>query len=225
MTVVLCLFVVLLAGASAYLYLQTQMLSETGHALAQRVLDIESRLSVTDESLSQSGAAMQAVLKEHSADLATHISEIRKLWALAYDRNRVAIETLKKGQQNSDARMNSLFGSVARLDPVMKGYDGIQSRLETISSQLLAQSAAVDDLSSRARELVDRAASVNSKVSSQSARIQQHQEAIDAIDEYRIQINQRLRRLERQDTQVITSPSGLLDTSKLPGGSTPQVTE
>ena len=225
MTVVLCLFVVLLAGASAYLYLQTQMLSETGHALAQRVLDIESRLSVTDESLSQSGAAMQAVLKEHSADLATHISEIRKLWALAYDRNRVAIETLKKGQQNSDARMNSLFGSVARLDPVMKGYDGIQSRLETISSQLLAQSATVDDLSSRARELVDGAASVNSKVSSQSARIQQHQEAIDAIDEYRIQINQRLRRLERQDTPVITSPSRLLDTSKLPGGSTPQVTE
>lgn len=202
--VILCLFVVLLSGASAYLYIQTQTLASEREALAQRVVDIESKLSVTDESLSQSGAAMGAVLKEHSSELDTHMSEIRKLWAVAYDRNRVAIEDLKKNQKNSEARINSLSGSVAKVDPILKGYDGIQSRLETISSQLLVQSATVDDLSSKARELADGSARVDAKISSQAKSIQQHQEAIDAIDQYRIQINQRLLRLEQSLAPVST---------------------
>jgi len=197
MAAVLCIFVVLLSGVSAYLYLQTQSLTSEREALAQRVLDIESKLSVTDESLSQSGAAMGAVLKEHSSELDTHMSEIRKLWAVAYDRNRVAIEGLQKNQKNSEARMNSLSGSVAKMDPIMKGYDGIQSRLETISSQLLVQSATVDDVSSQARNLADDLAKINAKTNSQNSNIKEHQEAIDAIDQYRIQINQRLLRLEK----------------------------
>ena len=197
MTVVLCVFVVLLSGACAYLYIQTQMLESERNALTERVADIESKLSVTDESLSQSGAAMQAVLKEHSAELETHMSEIRKLWGVAYDRNRAAIETLQKDQKNTGARINSLSGSVAKLDPIIKGYDGIQSRLETISSELLVKSATLDDLSSRVRELSDGTAKIRSEIGTQSSSIQQHQEAIDAIDQYRIQINQRLLRLEQ----------------------------
>lgn len=202
MTIILCLFVVLLSGVSAYLYLQTQTLSAEKNELAARVLDIESKLSVTDESMSQSGAAMQAVLKEHSSELETHMSEIRKLWAVAYDRNRVSIEGLQKDQKNTGARLNSLSGSVAKLDPIIKGYDGIQSRIETISSQLLVQSATVDDLSSQARNLADGTNKISSQVNSQSSLIDQHQEAIDAIDQYRMQLNQRLLRLEQSLPQT-----------------------
>lgn len=204
MTPVLSVFVVLLAAASAYLYLQTSVLADERDALAARVFDIESKLSVTDESLSQSGAAMQSVLKEHATELETHMAEIRKLWAVAYDRNRVAIETLQKDQKTGAVRINSLVGSVAKLDPIIKGYDGIQSRMETLSSQLLVQSATVDDLSERARTLADRAVSADAKSGSHASSIQEHQEAIDAIDQYRIQINQRLLRLEQNLAPVNT---------------------
>lgn len=207
MTVVLCILVVLLSGAAAYLYLQTQELSTQREALAERVLDIESKLSVTDESLSQSGAAMQSVLQEHSEKLDLHFSEIDKLWAVANKRNKNWIEELQRQHKNTNSRVDSLASSISRVDPILEGYDGIQSRLETMSSQLLVQSATLDDLASQARELADNSARTRSQVNAQSSDITQHQEAIEAIDEYRIQINQRLLRLEQSLTPA-TSVGG-----------------
>ena len=194
---VLVVLILLACTASAWLFVQTRSLASERDALAQRVEQIESKLSVTDESLSQSGAAMQSVLKEHSDELELHMSEIRKLWGVAYDRNRPAIEELKTGQENMSARMNSFNNSLAQADPIIQGYEGMQSRLETISSQLLLQSATLDDLSARARTLSDRSNSIQSNFQSQEDAIQEHEEAIQAIDEYRLQINQRLLRLEQ----------------------------
>lgn len=194
---VLISLILVACTASAWLFVQTRALAAERDALAQRVEQIESKLSVTDESLSQSGAAMQSVLREHSDELELHMSEIRKLWGVAYDRNRPAIESLKTEQENMSARMNSFSNSLAQVDPIIQGYDGMQSRLETISSQLLVQSATLDDLSARARTLSDRSNSIQSNVQSQEDAIQEHEEAIQAIDEYRLQINQRLLRLEQ----------------------------
>lgn len=189
--------ILLACTASAWLFVQTRALAAERDALAQRVEQIESKLSVTDESLSESGAAMQAVLQEHSDELELHMSEIRKLWGVSYDRNRPAIEELRTQQQDMSARMNSFNSTLAKADPVIQGYDGMQSRLETISSQLLAQSATLDDLSARTRSLADRANSLQSEIRANDGTIQQHEEAIEAIDEYRLQVNQRLLRLEQ----------------------------
>ena len=195
---VLAVMLVLLAGAAAFLYVQIETLTEQRDALAERVLDIESKLSVTDESLSESGAAMQAVLADHAKALDNQMSEIRKLWVVAYDRNRVAIESLQKGQQDGTARLNSLTGSLAKFDPILNSYDGTQSRLETLASQSLVQSAAVDDLAAQSRDLADLAGGLELTMKLHAARLDEYQEAIDAIDQYRIQINQRLLRLEQQ---------------------------
>jgi chromosome segregation ATPase len=194
---VLIALILVACTASAWLFVQTRTLAAERDALAQRVEQIESRLSVTDESLSESGAAMQSVLQEHSDELELHMSEIRKLWGVAYDRNRPAIEELRTEQENMAARMNSFGNSLAQADPIIQGYEGMQSRLETISSQLLVQSATLDDLSARTRSLADRANNIESGVQSQRSTIQEHEEAIEAIDEYRLQINQRLLRLEQ----------------------------
>ena len=199
----LCILVVGLSGASAWLYLQTQTLNQQRETLAQRVADIESRLSVTDESMSQSGAALQAALVEHRGELDEHMSEIRKLWGVAYDRNRVAIETLKTQQKNSGARMDSMAGSLAKLDPVVQGYQGFQSRLETMASQLLVQSANIDDQSSQLRDLTDQQGQTSTATSRLRQQLDGYQEAIDSFDEYRFQTNQRLRKLE----QPTVSPS------------------
>jgi len=195
-TLILMFFIVLLSGASAFLYLQTIELNEEKQALSNRVAEIESKLSVTDESLSQSGAALQAVLQEHSGELELHMTEIRKLWGVSYDRNRIAIEELKNAQKKSDSLIATLQGKASQFDTITQGYPEIESRLETLSTQLLVQSATVDDLASTDRELSDGLNKITSGVSTQSKDIVVLQEAIDAIDQYRLQINQRLLRLE-----------------------------
>jgi len=197
---VLIALILLACTASAWLFVQTKALAAERDALALRVEQIESKLSVTDESLSESGAAMQSVLQEHSDELELQMSEIRKLWGVSYDRNRPAIQELQTQQENMAARMNSFNSSLAKADPIIQGYDGIQSRLETISSQLLVQSATLDDFSARARSLADRSNSLESRIQNQGNTIEQHEEAINAIDEYRLQVNQRLLRLEQSLT-------------------------
>ncbi len=195
---VLCALTVTLTGIAAYLFVQTQTLFAEQNQLAMRVTEIESKLSVTDESLSQSGAAIQSVLQEHSGELDTHMSEIRKLWAVSYDRNRPAIAKLEQEQRNSGSRIDALSGNIAKIDSVVQGYDGIRSRMETMSSQLLVQSATLDDVAAQARELSDRAAALDSDFRRQNSSLATHEEAIEAIDQYRILTNQRLRSLEQQ---------------------------
>ena len=57
---------------------------------------LESRLSSTDESVTQSGAAMQVNISKHSDELKKHWSEIRKLWGVTNDINKTKISDNKK---------------------------------------------------------------------------------------------------------------------------------
>jgi len=198
--IVLSMLVVALAGGCVYLYLGLEDSLKEQASLATRIADIESKLSVTDESLVESGAAIQAVLKGQQEDLELHMSEIRKLWAIAYDRNRVAIEKLQAAEKNQDARLDSASGSIAKFDPLIAEYNGMKSRVETLSSQLLVQSATMDEQSALLRETTDKALALESLVNAQTRSISDHDDAIDAIDEYRIQINQRVRKLEQAQT-------------------------
>lgn len=176
-------------GANVYLYLNLTDMQAENLALDTRVVDLESKLSVTDESLSQSGAAMQALLKEHASELELHMSEIRKLWAVSYDRNRPAIEELQKQAADIAQKLTAMGNMAGRVTSA-------EQRLESIGSQSLIVAAEVEDLTTRLRALSD---STNSQRATQQQlqAIQQEQaEAIQAIDDFRLQINQRILRLE-----------------------------
>ena len=195
---VLCIMVALVSGAAAYLYLQTQTLSEQRDDLDSRVKVLEQKLSVTDESLSESGAAIQSVLRGHAEDLELQMSEIRKLWGVAYDTNRTKIETLEKTTASQTASVNSLRDSVTKVEPLADGFDSLKSRVEATANQSLALSAGFDEAEGQLRELTDTLTGLKADVSAQKGISADHSEAIDAIDQYRIQINQRLIQLENQ---------------------------
>ena len=105
--------------------------------------------------------------------------------------------------------MDSLSSSLSKMDPLIQGYEGMQSRMETVASQLLVQSATLDEISAQTRSLADSSGTLGRLTSSQSALLNEHQEAIDAIDEYRLQINQRLLRLEQSlNSSAPVAPAG-----------------
>lgn len=195
---VLCLMMVVLSGAAAYLYFQTQSLMSERTALDERVQVLEGKLSVTDESLSQSGAAIQSVLKTQEDELALHMSEIRKLWAVAYDANRPKIETLEKSLASQGAKLNTTASSVAKIEPLAADISALKTKVDTTANQSLALSASIDDVESSLRSQTDSISSLTSSVNSQKSAIQDHSQAIEAIDQYRIQINQRVLQLENR---------------------------
>lgn len=180
----LTLLVLGLAAATGYLFWQLQTMAESRAQLAAQV----AALSGADESQQQSGAAIQSTLKAHEEEMAMHMSEIRKLWGVAYDRNRPAIEKLQQAQTDTKARLDSLASTTARLSPLA----GEQA---TMRSRLL-------ELAAETRDLADRSTADRDRIATNESKITQHEEAIQAIDEYRRQTNQRLLRLER------TAPPG-----------------
>ncbi len=176
-------------GANLYLYLSLADTQAENLALDTRVMDLEGKLSVTDESLSQSGAAIQALLKEHASELELHISEIRKLWAVAYDRNRPAIETLQ-------AQMTQAQQQLAGIQNLTSRMTQVEQRSQSIGSQSLIVAADVEQLGTSVRSLTDTLNSLRTSFQQVQTSQREQSEAIAAIDAFRVQINQRLLRLE-----------------------------
>ena len=191
-------FVVALAacGAAGVLYLQ---LMKTGQSLdaatktlasaETRILNLEQKLELTGDESVQSMTALQAQIK-------TNMSEIRKLWGVSYDTNRGAIAenkssvdairkdiaALKSSSSKVEANLNKaltdLKADVSVLSELMDAQQGVLAKVDSMSQ---SQKNAVD-------ELVVRIKSLDKKVLS-------NEEAIKAIDAFRLQVNRELIRL------------------------------
>ncbi|MCX2983220.1 hypothetical protein EYC98_20350 [Halieaceae bacterium IMCC14734] len=94
-----------------------------------RIADLEDRLSDTDEGMSQSATAMAVKIKEL-------YSEVDKLWASAWRRNKAKIAALDK----STASHGSTLASLQKTD---KDYS---AQLQTLAADMKALQAVAGDL-------------------------------------------------------------------------------
>jgi chromosome segregation ATPase len=129
-------------------------------------------------------------------------SEIRKLWAISNKRNRTWIK-------DNETNLNKVRKSVDDLQSSSRGLISSVGRHETAFSQ---QSAIIDQLASvdlqlaqmvnAQRDLVDKVnASQQTIAGLQSGlenRVKDNEQAVAAIDAYRLQLNTRLATLERR---------------------------
>lgn len=188
----LFLLILLSFGVSGYLFYQLQSLQSGQGQVSQRVSSLEGRLSVTDESLSESGAAMQALLQDHAAELELHMSEIRKLWGVAYDTNRLNIEQLQGSLSSIRGQLQSISGDIDTAESQVAG------RVDSLGSELLILSADVEDVLGRIRQTRDELNQQQQSLNRLLADGRDTSAAIDSIDSFRQQINQRLIQLENE---------------------------
>lgn len=196
----LFILILLSFGVSGYLFYQLQAMVEIQGRVGQRVASLEGRLSVTDESLSESGAAMQALLQDHAAELELHMSEIRKLWGVAYDTNRKSIQDLQNALASIEQQLGTVRTSLQTQESQVAG------RVDSLGSELLILSADVEDVLARIRDTRDALNEQERNLNQlQQARLETA-EAIDSIDSFRQQFNQRLIQLENTVRAQSTAP-------------------
>ena len=155
-----------------------------------RIADLEDRLSDTDEGLNQSSATMAVKIKEL-------YSEVDKLWASAWRRNKAAIEELEKSR-------DTLNGRVAALADTDKKYSG---QLQALGADLDKLRAVAGDLerlvaSAQANQaLLERLGDDVNRVTLDMARLQKRMEATEewqaSVDGFRKQVNQSLLQLRQ----------------------------
>lgn len=152
-----------------------------------RLAVLEDRLRATDEVMSDTG-------DETKEKLGYWESEIRKVWDIAYKQNRGWIKENQALLATQKSTIGSLQSGVATLKSDLsrqgEGVADFNKRLEALdelSAQIAGLTAGQDKLAKNI---------ANIDVSALTERVMRNEQAISAIDAYRVQLNRRLTDLQ-----------------------------
>ena len=200
------IFILLLAVAAGAWFGWMQF---TKHSdLLQRFDALESRLSSTDESVTQSGAAMQLKISKQGDELKEHWSEIRKLWGVTNDINKGKIAENKKDIVFLGSKRAAMEKSIADLGARV---DKEARSLTNLSGNYLAISADIDSVNANLRKLSDKLNTLQSSLANIDRQIKLNAEAVESMDAFRRQTNQKILDLEKRlaaPTSAVMTPSG-----------------
>jgi cell division protein FtsB len=202
------LFIVLL-GAGGFGWLQFDALSKNHTDLQQRFDALESRLSSTDESMSQSGAALQLKISKQGESLERHWAEIKKLWGVTNDINKGKIDKNKKDIAFLANKRTALEKSIADLSTRV---DKENRSLTNLSGNYLAITADIDGINTAARNQSDKLASLESALTKIDRQLKSNAEAIESMDAFRRQTNQKIYNLENKPQAATQSPAPIIAT-------------
>jgi len=208
--IVLCFIVGLLSVCLAALSVFSWRQSQSQQYLLQRFEDLGGRLESSDESVAQSGAVLLIKLSKQEETLATHWSEIKKLWGVTNDRNKKAIKALQltdgettKGLKKTQQALASLRADLSSVQTRLKT---VQADVKKVSSASLVASAQTDDFHRQLTSLESKLKTVDSEAASlqklieknrqrQSLRLTEFEQAVKSIDAFRRQTNEKFSRL------------------------------
>ena len=176
-------------------WLQYQGLLEKHEDLLSRFDLLESRLSSTDESVTQSGAAMQITISKHNDQLKKHWSEIRKLWGVSNDTNKKKIENNKKDiaflASKREKTENAIGGLTKRIDKESTNVNDV-----AISHMALTEEIEVTN--QQLRKYIDQLNGLKSTQTKFSRSLSENSDAISAMDSFRRNMTQKIYQLEQR---------------------------
>jgi chromosome segregation ATPase len=200
--------------------LQSQM-DERISESSQKLGNLQSRLSATDESLNQSSGQLQDTVRTQGEKLEENNTEIRKLWDLSNKRNRTDIDEqskkltalsatlneVKKAQAGVDGKLQGISKDTAALKKqvdsavtaVNKSSEQWQTRISQMQTQVDVLAENINQLESQQQSLKNGLAKLEKAqagLASLKDRVDDTEAAVAAFDAYRLQVNSRLDKLE-----------------------------
>ncbi|MCZ6890820.1 MAG: hypothetical protein O7H39_20195 [Gammaproteobacteria bacterium] len=187
-----------LAVAGWFIANQQQVLAATQNTLGEantRLLRLEKRLRVTDETMSESGA-------DTNEQFTLWESEIRKLWDITNKRNKKWIEANQTAVGKHTAAIASTESTLRTLKSAVDRNSGAFTQQQAIVDQITLLDLQVRELMNQRRDLIDKVNTSNQIASGLKAgleaRVRENEQAIAAIDAYRLQVNARLSEMQRR---------------------------
>lgn len=200
--------------------LQAQM-DERISESSQKLGNLQSRLSATDESLNQSSGQLQETVRAQGKKLEENKTEIRKLWDLSNKRNRgdiaeqgkkliamsATLDEVKKAQAGVDGKLQGIDKETSALKKqvasavtaVNKSSEQWQTRLSQMQTRLGVLVENINQLERQQQRLEKGLAKLEKAQAGLAAlngRVGDNEAAVAAFDAYRLQVNSRLAELE-----------------------------
>ena len=199
-------------GGCAFLYMQLEAAKLSGAQAEARIVELESKLTVTGDESEQSLAALQARIKTLADAQDTADSEIRKLWAIANERNKKAITEQEKAVGALQNQVSKLDGSVdKKIAAALKdNLSTIQTELALVNDLVDAQQSAITKAENQAQAALKSANAAQEKVVSDvqsiKKRLADTDEAIKAFDAFRLSVSRDLTKLTNLTNPTSPSP-------------------
>ena len=212
---ILVFVIVMLAvmmGVGGFVLMEVQKKLDQSNVLLQKgqesVQQLEDRLSAT-------GTDVSKTLQNLQAKMGTNVSEIDKLWAVSYRQNKPAI---KENLDEIVKIRSDLATNVVPLSNTVQGmiesFNKLSSNMTEVRQGLLIENEETTTQMSMVRgQVQDQSVQVEGnkrEISILSKQVKETQEAIDVIDQYRKQVNQRLidlqGQIQDQSANQTTSP-------------------
>ena len=196
-------------GAGAYLgYTVYQENLRQLNQANQRIMDLENRLAMVGDSAEET--ALNIVDR-----VDFNFSEIDKLWAARNATNRdvtdltgrvANVET--RSQENLTAveeTRQQLQQTTSRTDNALRDVAAVRTETDQLGQRINTLNGQVQNLQGVAQELVNLQATLSTAESTSGGlndRMMRVEEAVEAIDAYRLQMNQAVQRLQQQIESV-----------------------
>ncbi|MEM7363199.1 MAG: hypothetical protein AAF525_04200 [Pseudomonadota bacterium] len=192
----------IMMGIGGYTLWQVQQKLETANVLLARG---QENVQALDERLAATGTDVSKTLRTMQDEIKTNFSEIDKLWAVSYRTNRPDIATNKKdiGEQTRrvshlDDQMATLLNAVSdasvRISTVADDMVDIQQSLTDENAEVLTEVALVRG---QVQDVADILGANQRALSAINQRLDDVDAAVESINRFRSQLNERMVELER----------------------------
>lgn len=164
--VTICLIVgIACAGLSGYLFWLNLEHKKTIEDNQQRVVNLENRLSATDEEMGNSTVALQVKVTELSNKTEKLWEQMDKLWASAWRRNQQEIKTMDKELSALDNQVKAFQSETNKMIPeVESSVQQLQTRIDSLNSKLSDQSNELLTLSFNQEEFTGKSEQTNKQI-------------------------------------------------------------
>ena len=166
----------------------------------RRLQALEERLRMTDQVISETDA-------ETDEQINFWESEIRKLWAVSNERNKGWIQENQKLLQTQKSAIDRLRNTNQSLKSAVDRHEQAFSQQQTLVDQLAGFELQLQQVLRGQRDVVDRVNGATQTVAALNSRVKENEQAIVAIDTHRVQINNRLGRIEERLPRASAAPA------------------
>ena len=190
------ILMVIVMGIGGYTIYQLQeRLAHSDELLEQgqeNIRQLDSRLAAT-------GTDVSKTLQDLKAQVETNFSEVDKLWKVAFRQNRPDIQQNISAIAELENNFNAMDASVKQ---ITGRYESMLNELGTLREGLLQDNeeliAGISQLRDQVRDQAVEQEAGKRNLNSLAKQLREMQEALNSIDEYRLQINKRLIEIQNQ---------------------------
>ena len=198
----LTIALVVAAVACAWAWQLQEQLEQSGHLMERyeaRISDLEDRLSDTDEGLSQNTATMAVKIKEL-------YSEVDKLWASAWRKNKAKIEALESSSKKNAQKLARTEKSLVAAQSQLKSASADLMKLKSVAGDLSRLMASAKANQSEVERVADDLNRINLEFSKLSKQVKDNKEWLSSINAFRSQVNSALTRMQADIRALQVAP-------------------